>query len=274
MGRSCEGCLKEEFSPRNFLLNHKNPLTFIQFQCGKPRLYAAWRLFGVCVCATLVGVSLHLSQYFATSAANRWKWPIFLTNWSLVVLLVSAVWDLAVTFHTQCNRKDVLTGDCHLMPWYLKADWVIHNIAGPAAFSISLMYWTLLYTPGQSFEGFRILSFLSHGINSIYAFINIIVSGIPTRILHFYQPLIYAITYVIFTVVYHAAGGANDKDEPYIYLPLDWSAPNKAGPVALGAIVLGLAMHLFVYFIAFLRELVASKRCGAKLTSTSDDGNE
>jgi len=31
-------------------------------------------------------------------------------------------------------------------PWYLKANWVLFNIGNAASITVSLLYWTLLYS--------------------------------------------------------------------------------------------------------------------------------
>lgn len=38
-----------------------------------------------------------------------------------------------------------MAGAEFVLPWYVKTYWVLHNIAVPIAFLITIFYWTILY---------------------------------------------------------------------------------------------------------------------------------
>ncbi len=64
---------------------------------------------------------------------------------------------------------------------------------------------------------------LVHGLNSVVAYIELFVCARPWRWHHLYQPSILGLIYVLFSIVYYAAGGKGKDGDPYIYKVLDWS---------------------------------------------------
>lgn len=61
-----------------------------------------------------------------------------------------------------------------------------------------------------------------HIINSVYVLIDLCVSATPIRILHFYIPFVFMFMYLIFTLVYWAAGGTTPDGGTAIYPIMDW----------------------------------------------------
>lgn len=85
-------------------------------------------------------------------------------------------------------------------------------------------------------------------INSIYVVLNISVSGMPTRFLHFHFPVLFGVSYALFSVFYHLAGGTNHNERPYIYPALDWREP---GTAALYCVIVAFIVTPIVHFILF-----------------------
>ena len=89
-----------------------------------------------------------------------------------------------------------------------------------------------------------------HGINSVYALIDIFISATPVRLFHVYQPFIYGVVYVIFNFLYYYCGGTDSAGNPYIYRALDWRHPYSALLVGAGGTLVGvtcfwLALYAF-----------------------------
>lgn len=61
------------------------------------------------------------------------------------------------------------------------------------------------------------MNFFVHGFNSIMSIGDIIVSGRPCRLMHFYQPFVVLLAYIAFSSIYWAAGGVNSNGDSYIY---------------------------------------------------------
>lgn len=53
------------------------------------------------------------------------------------------------------------------------------------------------------------LDVATHGFNSCVAFIEVVVSRTPHRLLHIYQPLGIGVWYAAFSAIYYAAGGTD-----------------------------------------------------------------
>jgi len=101
------------------------------------------------------------------------------------------------------------------MSWYHKALWVIYNIASAAAIMVTLSFWLLLFSARN---GVSAITVIFHGVNSVVMVGDTMLSSIPVRLFHVIYPMLYCIAYVLFTVVYWAAGGPN-----YIYPQTDYT---------------------------------------------------
>ena len=64
----------------------------------------------------------------------------------------------------------------------------------------------------------------------------------------------FSISYLTFSLIYYAAGGQDEKGNPYVYSKLDWG--NQAGmsvAYSFGALLLTLIMHCIAYGLYRLR---------------------
>ncbi|XP_063395469.1 protein rolling stone-like isoform X2 [Cydia fagiglandana] len=98
-----------------------------------------------------------------------------------------------------------------------------------------------------------------HGVNSLVMFGLLISASQPSRMWHIYQPLQFAILYVIFSAIYYAAGGVDPSGNRWIYSVVDWSSPGTTiGLVALTGLLLAV-LHFVVMGLAVARDALASK---------------
>lgn len=122
------------------------------------------------------------------------------------------------------------------------------------------------------FPGSTSLNFtnvVTHGINSVYVFINLWITGIPIRLLHFWHPLVFGYVYSVFTLVYYAAGGVNAGGQPYIYSVLDWgSNPGLAAGLDLAVVFVMIPAAHFVCFLICKLRILIYHRCGCSRTSS------
>ncbi|XP_041349772.1 protein rolling stone-like isoform X2 [Gigantopelta aegis] len=256
---TCGSCIAAEYRVRNFRLEYSYPGAFAQSQCGNQIWYIVWKVFGVIFTVSITAISIALASSHVETSADSAKWLIYQSNWSLLMLTASAVVEFVIAVHVQQHRQHLITGKpgSHQMPWELKLCWVLYNISTPAAFFATIIFWSVVHT--HSSHSFLYLSLLSHGLNAIYALLNLIITAIPSRILHFYQPLGYALLYVIFTAIYQLSGGTNYQYQSAIYPVFDWYRPGMTLGFLAAVVVLVVAMHGLVCIIAFLRALVVSK---------------
>ena len=125
-------------------------------------------------------------------------------------------------------------------------------------------YLFLIFPAEQGLTGYRFLPFLTHGMNTIYIVLNLLVTGIPVRVLHFWQPLTFGLVYGVFSLVYTLSGATNDKDEPFIYAILDWNkSPGLTTGILLGAAFAAVLVHLLLYGLHRVK-LILLKLCGRR----------
>ena len=222
-----------------------SPLIFLQW-FGVPfvLLYRA-------VIAIFCSVIIFWSGFYRPGI--KLKWFTFLTNWSFVFLTLYFICATIVTamhLRKQHQRQrnivmngnekgrslqmDVIIEDTETKPgadvecqinasadsqevsrdiplfWYHEALWVIYNIASTAALLVTIAFWTF-------FGGAGAMSLFTHGLNSVLAIVDTMLSSVPVRLFHVAYPMLYFIVYVMFTVIYWAAG------EPYVYPMTDFT---------------------------------------------------
>ncbi|XP_060062426.1 protein rolling stone-like [Ylistrum balloti] len=221
----------------NFKLNHSDVEHFVTLQGGRIYPYLAWALFWSLYHLSWIIVEIY---WAATDNLNDALFFIYLTNLGYI-LLVSFTWlDLAAVIYYILKTKK--GADMSSMPLLWKVNWVLYNTAMTTAILIVVIYWILLassFGPG---------SINKHLINGVIALLYVSFTAKPSRILHFYQPLIFAALYTIFSVIYFAAGGGN------IYEVLDWSKAGEALALTLPLILIAVPLvHLGVCGVYYAR---------------------
>ena len=97
----------------------------------------------------------------------------------------------------------------------------------------------------------------THALNSAYVLIDIFVTGIPHRILHFWTCLLSGVAYAIFTVIYYAAGAAPVYPENVDFE----SKPLSSAEFYVIAIITVAVIHCLLFSLYWLRVLCC-KCCG------------
>ena len=92
-----------------------------------------------------------------------------------------------------------------------------------------------------------------------------LVSGIPVRLAHVYQPMAFLILYAVFALVYWAAGGTGETgQQPYIHPVLDYGhSPGRAAGWTFEAVFMGApALHVLVFVVYKVRGACCGCCCG------------
>ena len=102
----------------------------------------------------------------------------------------------------------------------------------------------------------------SHALNSFIVLADLLLSRAPMRVHHFLYTFLFVLAYVIFTVVYWAAGGQNHLGQDFTYPLLNYSEhPGRAALVMLVVMFVGTPLlQLLLYAIFRLRQW-ACGRC-------------
>lgn len=143
------------------------------------------------------------------------------------------------------------------LPLCHKVLWVIHTIASVNSLVTSMFYWSMVHS-GQNLNGRTITL---HILNSGFMLVEIAVSHIPVQLLHVLYSHIFLAVYVLFTVIYWAAGGVDAHGQKYIYDALNYQ--NKPGVAVFTVFVLMLilqpASHLVFYALVRIRRWLIIK---------------
>ncbi|KAK3102035.1 hypothetical protein FSP39_008269 [Pinctada imbricata] len=234
-----------------------NTCTYI-LQFGLPIPYLIWRIFWALYHVVWIILSgVYSWQWAGHDPAQQIKWFIYLTDWCYFVLTVATLVDAVSVVYVLVRRKDISKGECETMSWYLQVNWVLFNVANSSALLVSLLYWGLIYGPNENMTAVNIET---HALNSVYVIINVLVTAVPIRLYHFFHGVIYAITYVLFTLIYYLAGGTNEDGKPYVYSTIDWR--DTGFTVGLSLAVTFVAMpvvHTIFWALYKLRVFLFSK---------------
>lgn len=143
-----------------------------------------------------------------------------------------------------------------------KLQWALFLVGGEYAVVISVLYWTF-YT-GSTNSGQNLYSLDSlhlHAINGIFAVVEIWLSGIPVRICHVVYSIAFGCAYILFTVLYYAAGGRDSVGNRYIYPFLDYGS-NAGAAISLAvscAVFLVGGVHLLFFVQYKIRKCFTDK---------------
>ena len=226
------------------------------------------------------------------------KYLIYLTNWSMIMwvayLLVAAIlvtvkllqvnvfqrstFDALTPSDNSAGIIDASRGCCGVgtdgTNWYHKVQWLLFTIAGGAALTVTILYWSLLYNDSTKLDGVNINVHLTTGIMAV---VDIWISGTPIRIYHTIYLQLYGVAFTAFSGIYFAADGKNSDDDPYIYEQLDYeSHPGKAA-VTVIATILGLPIIHLLFYIMYVLRFYASRfilqRCAGGIPQFEEGSN-
>ncbi|XP_019642092.1 PREDICTED: protein rolling stone-like [Branchiostoma belcheri] len=243
--------MRSEFRLKSFGLTHHDPHVFTRTPWLSNQL--PFVLYRAVVCLYQVAALLALNLTLANSGL---KLLIFLTQWAYIVLTLHIVVSAGLCFadyymyYSSRSQRGEAASDDNPLPWYYKLYWILYNVAFCSGICVTLLYWILLR--GDNSAG----SILTHSVNSVTIVIDVMLSGLPCRLLHFVYPSTFGLVYIIFSVIYWAAGGTGLYDYPFIYPYLDYGGrPDLAAIVAvLGVLVAVPLCHCIVFALALVRE--------------------
>ena len=202
---------------------------------------------------------------------NKPTWPIFLTNWNLVIGTVYFICITAISglygldsseeksgkedeeqkigmtkYGTQPRSETQAThghSDSTVEKVIFKLLWVWYGLTYIICTVMVALYWAFVTEDFHFDTPELIFSYVNdHGINLVLILIDFCFHKIPVRIFHVVYSITVAIIYIILSVIYNFAA-----DDP-IYKVLDWDS--KAGWAILYviiAIVLAIIMQCLFY---------------------------
>ncbi|KAK2181264.1 hypothetical protein NP493_404g02071 [Ridgeia piscesae] len=227
-------------------------------------LYVFYRL----AVATFFGSSTVYSVMYFDSYSH---WIIYLTHWSYSVITINTILQAVCVTRHYINGNKQATDKAHLqMSPVFKVIWVLQNITFTSAPLVSAIYWPAVYR-GTALD---LINISTHIVNSGYVVVDVFITAIPVRILHFLHVVAFATVYILFTVIYWASGGTNVYGEPFVYSILDYgNEPSKAADWLIGVYVALVLIHCGIYALYRLRVLL-SGLCGRRDVSVECEDGE
>ncbi|ELT98345.1 hypothetical protein CAPTEDRAFT_224936 [Capitella teleta] len=150
----------------------------------------------------------------------------------------------------------------------IKVFWIFHSTACNLSVVITLMVYMVMYPYLGAFSALIQVDAITlncHGINSLIVLIDLMLSSVPVRILHFVYPAIIGILYVVFSLVYWSL----DKYFNVLYFGiLDWNDPGIASGISVLLIFVVVPLiQLFLFGLSLLRDLIHD--CCTKSSSST-----
>lgn len=112
-------------------------------------------------------------------------------------------------------------------PWYMKATWLLQSVVLNGSFLCFMMYWCVVY-PNKA-GPVAIMQYFVHGANFFLMLVDAYFTNQPYYLMHGLYYFGYLSLYVLFSVIFWAAGGTDCTGKPYVYNTLDWNKPGAAG---------------------------------------------
>ncbi|XP_076165028.1 protein rolling stone isoform X2 [Ptiloglossa arizonensis] len=186
------------------------------------------------------------------------KWPIYLTNWDLVLGLSQALLGgLLASRRWKLQKVSDFNPSILTLGLTERAYWFLYVVTMNIALGVTVSYWCSIYDP--KIHHLDPLNIMLHVCNSILMIIDFCVTNIPFRLKNFWWCLTIVFGYTIFSLIYFFAGGLDKNGYHYIYKILDWKKPVQATLVCLGEAVFITVLYSVVCLLEQIKHRVYVK---------------
>ena len=146
------------------------------------------------------------------------------------------------------------------LPVISKVSWILSDIVSVFAIIVTTIYWFAIYPSVQTDMDQTPLSIYMdlnvHALNSLFLFVEIVLSARPVRILHIIYPMIYGLIYVMFALIYWL----QDKQNHVIYNVLDFNHPGVVLLTVLGLALIVIPLLQLLHFGIYRLKLFLKHR--------------
>jgi len=191
-----------------------------------------------------------VTLYFWSSIIYTWvdtkdqeKYLIYMTNWGICLINVTTLFETIISICLYVNWNVSIS--------IKKVNCIMCYMSYSLAVFITILYWSLLYDGGPHPS---YINLYVHGLQGLFVVVDLLVSNKKWYIEKMWTAFPVPAVYVIFNVIYWAAGGTDPFGNPYVYSVLDWgNDPEEAVIVlALGIAILPF-LHTALWLITFMR---------------------
>ena len=201
---------------------------------------------------------------------------LFFTQWSFIALnayLLLALINTATNFllvyvypkkktvklSPEENGEGTKTGCCRSSEDRTtlgdKATWCLFLLGTQSALFTVLLFWVLADDASEDDKNISAaVNTHIHGLNGLVALLEVWLTGIPIKLLHFIYVLLFAGAYGAFTGVHYAVNATGPTGERYIY-PMILDYGSEPG-LAVGTLVISAVVCLLVHFFFYVQYLL------------------
>jgi len=210
-----------------------------------------------CVRGWYVAYKVVIALYFWSSLIWTWTqeengawYLIYMTSWGICTLNITILLDTSIVIlkYVGVGVPDKL----------MTVSWLFCYIFYTAAVFITLLYWTMLYEVSEGPPTY--FNLYVHGLQGLFVIIDQFVSNRQWHFEKIWTCLPFGVTYVIFNVIYWAAGGLDPSGNPWVYPVINWEEDpgNAMVTVAIGVVVCPL-IHIFFWALTLFRNWIHRK---------------
>jgi hypothetical protein len=187
------------------------------------------------------------------------KWPIYLTNWDLVLgLLQSFVACLLVSRRLRRQKQPDYDASCLHYGKLEKFYWFLYVVTSSLALGVTITYWALVHDP--AIHHVDALNILIHVANSLLMMLDLFVTSVPFELRCFWWCPLFVCFYLAFSLVYYVAGGLDKNGQHRIYNILDWEKPVTTLLICAGGLTFLIITHCLLCLLARFRNHVYERR--------------
>lgn len=244
---------KKEFRRKKCGFDHTPSNDFVKSQWqnhSKSLVYLIYRW----ILVTFFTAALLVSMVEAANNSVLLLLFIYFTTWSVIqCLLTNLLAAILVTiWHLQPEYAGkLLSSESICNPFNIY--WAMHVLSLVSSILVTIIYWWFIYE--ANVDSLNAANILTHILNCICMFTDLLIVAHPLRLLHVFLPITYGLIYVFFSIVYQFNGGHNSKGKPYIYYLIDWRQPINSTLYATALLMFSCCIYLILFVIYKLRIL-------------------
>lgn len=205
-----------------------------------------WMIFLAWSCIIICSI-FEFGSYEPNVAAMYNKWPIYLTNWDLMLGLGQALLGGYLVSRRWRQQRISDSDDPSKLGFIDRVYWFLYVVTTNTALVVTITYWSSIYDP--TIHYLDPLNVMLHICNTILMLLDYCVTSIPFRLRYFWWSLTIVFVYTVFSIIYYLAGGLDKNGYHYIYKILDWKKPVPTSFVCIGQAVFITIVHSLMCFL-------------------------
>lgn len=179
-------------------------------------------------------------------------WFLFATNWAFLLFTIANVYQ-AVLCVIYNFRRDPTDPVCGYGP-----GWIIYEVSTSCVVVTSAVFW-FDFASLSNYDLFvSPSSQVKHSLNAGLVALEILISAVPYRVVHFIYPVLGGVIYSLFNLVYWLLNGPSPLGTATIYPEINWARPGPTLGIIAVILFLILVMHCLLFTLQLLRRFMAS----------------